>query len=307
MIARVAKRVLGLIPALFVAATVAFLLLRLLPGGPFDEDRALPAEIERALREKYHLGDPLHKQYLDWLSGLVLRGDLGPSFKYPNRTVQEVIRLSLPVSMQLGSLALVFALAVGLPLGIVGAVRRGTSADAAATVVSTLGISLPRFLLAPILVLVFSLKLYWLPPARWETWKHMVLPVISAGLPTAAFVARLTRGGMLDVLGRDFIRTARAKGNSERRVILHHALRSAILPVVTYLGPAVSALLVGSLVVERIYNVPGMGRYLVEGALNRDYNLVLGVTLVYGAIVMIANTAVDVAYMLLDPRQEPRR
>lgn len=306
MIAYSLKRILSILPALLFVATVAFVLVRLLPGGPFDQERAVPAEVERALREKYHLDDPVWKQYGDWLWALVTRGDLGPSFKYPNRSVNEIIRLSLPVSMQLGALAMLFALLVGVPLGIVGAVRQRSWADTAAMGAAMIGVSVPRFVLAPLLILVFSLNLYLFPVARWETWRHMVLPVICAGLPVAAYIARLTRGGMLEVLNSDFIRTARAKGLPERQIILKHALRGGMLPVVSYLGPGLSHLLVGSLVVEKIFHIPGMGRYFVEAALNRDYNLVLGVMLVYGALLMVMNTLVDVAYAFIDPRVELR-
>src|SRR5262249_31914538 len=237
-----------------------------------------------------------------WLGALVLHGDLGPSFRYPSRSVGEIIARSLPVSMELGALALAFAVLTGVPLGVLAAVRRGGAADFAATSVALLGISLPRFVLAPLLVLVFSLQLYLLPAARWETWRHMVLPVICAGLPTAAYLARLTRAGVLEALRADFLRTARAKGLPERTVLLRHALRGGLLPVASYLGPAASGLLTGSVVIEKIFDVPGMGRYFVEAALNRDYNLVLGVTLVYGVVVMTLNALVDVAYAALDPR-----
>lgn len=306
MSAWIAKRLFSIVPTLLVVATLAFVLVRLVPGGPFDTERAVPVEVQRQLEAKYHLDDPVWKQYVDWLSALVLRGDLGPTFKYPNRTVNEIIAFSLPVSMQLGALAMVFALAVGVPLGVVGAIRQNTWADTAAMAAALAGVSVPRFVLAPLLVLVFALHLYVLPVARWETWRHMVLPVVCAGLPTAAYIARLTRSGMLEVIRSDFVRTARAKGLSEARVVLRHALRGALLPVVSYLGPGFSSLLVGSLVVEKIFNVPGMGRYFVEAALNRDYNLVLGVMLVYGVILMVLNALVDVAYAVLDPRVELR-
>jgi oligopeptide transport system permease protein len=296
------KRLLAIVPTLLAVATLAFVLLRVIPGGPFDADRAVPAEVARALDAKYHLDEPLLRQYARWLGDLVLRGDLGPSFRYPNRTVGEIIALGLPVSMALGSLGLVFALAVGVPLGVLGATRRGTAASAVAMGASVLALSVPRFVLGPLLVLLFSLTLYLLPAARWDSWRHMVLPVICAGLPTAAYLARLTRAGMLEVLRSDFIRTARAKGLSERTVIWKHALPGGLMPVVSYLGPAASGLLVGSLVVEKIFDVPGMGRYFVEAAQNRDYNLVLGVTLVYGALVMTLNACTDVAHALLDPR-----
>ncbi|XXX81762.1 ABC transporter permease subunit [Sorangium sp. So ce134] len=300
------KRLLSIIPTLFLVATLVFILVRIVPGGPFDQERAVPVEVQRQLDAKYHLNDPVLKQYGDWLFALVTKGDLGPTFKYPNRTVNEIIALSLPVSMQLGFWAMLFALAMGIPLGIVGAIRQNTWKDTAAMGVAMVGLSVPRYVLAPLLMLVFSLKLYWFPVARWETWRHMVLPVICAGLPVAAYIARLTRGGMLEVIRSDFIRTARAKGLSERKVVLKHALRGGLLPVVSFLGPGFSGLLVGSLVVEKIFNIPGMGRYFVEAATNRDYNLVMGVMLVYGFLLMLFNAIVDVAYAFIDPRVELR-
>lgn len=302
----VIKRLLSIIPTLFLVATLVFVLVRIVPGGPFDVERAVPAEVQRQLDAKYHLNDPVLKQYADWLIALVTRGDLGPTFRYPNRTVNEIIALSLPVSMQLGLCAMLFALAVGIPLGILGAIRQNTWKDTAAMAVAMIGLSVPRYVLAPLLMLIFSLKLYWFPVARWETWRHMVLPVLCAGLPVAAIIARLTRSGMLEVIRADFIRTARAKGLSERKVILKHALRGGLLPVVSFLGPGFSGLLVGSLVVEKIFNIPGMGRYFVEAATNRDYNLVMGVMLVYGSLLMVFNALVDIAYALLDPRVELR-
>ncbi|WP_434047889.1 MULTISPECIES: ABC transporter permease [Sorangium] len=300
------KRLLSIIPTLFLVATLVFILVRIVPGGPFDQERAVPVEVQRQLDAKYHLNDPVLKQYGDWLLALVTQGDLGPTFKYPNRTVNEIIALSLPVSMQLGFWAMLFALAVGIPLGIIGAIRQNTWKDTAAMAVAMVGLSVPRYVLAPLLILVFSLKLYWFPVARWETWRHMVLPIICAGLPVAAYIARLTRGGMLEVIRSDFIRTARAKGLSERKVVLKHALRGGLLPVVSFLGPGFSGLLVGSLVVEKIFNIPGMGRYFVEAATNRDYNLVMGVMLVYGFLLMLFNAVVDVAYAFIDPRVELR-
>ncbi len=296
------KRLLAIVPTLLAVATLSFVLLRLLPGGPFDSERAVPAEVQKALDAHYHLDEPVLRQYGRWLSDLVLRGDLGPSFRYPNRTVGEIVALSLPVSMALGSWALLLALCTGVPLGVLGATRRGSAVDTAAMGAAVLGISVPRFVLGPLLILVFSLKLFLLPPARWDSWRHMVLPVICAAVPTAAYLARLTRAGMASVLRSDFIRTARAKGLPERTVIWKHALRGGLMPVVSFLGPGASGLLVGSLVIEKIFDIPGMGRYFVEAAQNRDYNLVLGVTLVYGALVMTLNAVVDVAYAALDPR-----
>jgi oligopeptide transport system permease protein len=302
----VLRRLAGIVPMLLIVATIVFVVVRLAPGGPFDRERQVPAEIKAALDAAYHLDDPIWKQYLDWLGRLIAHGDLGPCFKYPNRSVNEIIALSLPVSMELGFFALLFALVVGVPLGVVGATRQNTRSDAAAMATSMIGVSIPRFVLAPMLVLAFALKLYLLPVARWETWRHMILPIFCAGLPMAAYIARLTRGGMLEVIRSDFVRTARAKGLSERVVIYKHALKGGLLPVVSYLGPGFSALLVGSLVVEKIFNVPGMGRYFIEAAQNRDYNLMVGVTLVYAAILMVSNTLVDIAYAYLDPRVELR-
>jgi oligopeptide transport system permease protein len=300
------RRLVSIVPTLFFVASLSFVLIRVVPGGPFDGERAVSAEAMKALSAKYHLDDPLWKQYKDWLSDLVLRGDLGPTFKYASRSVNEIIALSLPVSLELGALALIFALALGIPLGVVGAARRNTAADAASMAAALVGISVPRFVLAPLLVYVFALQLHVLPVARWDGPRHMVLPVICAGLPLAAYIARLTRAGMLEILSSDFVRTARAKGLSETRVILKHALRGGLLPVVSYLGPGTSSLLVGSLVVEKIFNIPGMGRYFVEAATNRDYNLVVGLSLVYGVVLMVMNVIVDVAYALVDPRVELR-
>lgn len=304
MIRYILKQLLGIIPTLLVVATLIFVLVRLVPGGPFDQDRAVPVEVQRQLDAKYHLSDPVLKQYGDWLGALVFKGDLGPTFKYPNRTVNEIIGLSLPVSMHLGVCGVLFALLVGVPLGIIGAIRQNTWADTAAMGTAMIGVSIPSFVLAPILILIFGLNLYWFPVARWDSWRHMALPIVCTGMPMAAYIARLMRSGMLEVIRSDYIRTARAKGLSERAVIYKHALKGALLPVVSYLGPGFSGLLVGSLVVEKIFDIPGMGRYFVEAALNRDYNLVMGVMLVYGGLLMFFNTLVDVAYAFLDPRVE---
>lgn len=304
MLSYIVRRVLSIIPTLFLVATMVFVLLRLAPGGPFDSERALPPEVLKNVMKQYKLGDPIHVQYKDWLLRLLTEGSLGYSTKYPNRTVEELIGITLPVSIQLGLMAMVVALAIGLPLGIIGAVRQNTWKDSLAMAVSMLGISVPRFVLAPLLVLVFSLKLYWLPVARWENWRNAVMPVFCAALPMAAYIARLARAGMLEVIRSDFVRTARAKGLSERTIILRHTLKGGLLPVVSFLGPGFAGLLVGSLVIEKIFDIPGMGRYLIEGVINHDYNLVSGVALVYGALLMTSNAVVDVLYRFLDPRVE---
>jgi oligopeptide transport system permease protein len=298
----VLKKVAGAILLLFVLSTSVFVLVRLLPGGPFDHERAAPPAVEAALRAKYRLDAPLLVQYKDWMVDLVTRADLGPAFKYPHRTVNEIIGASLPVSLQIGFLALALALAIGLPAGVVGAVRRGRPTDTLVTAATTLGVSVPRLVLGPLLVLVFSLELDLLPVARWGTWRHAVLPVLCAALPVGAQIARLMRTGMIEALEAEFIRAARAKGLDERQVVHRHALRVALAPVVSFLGPAASGLLVGSVVVERIFDVPGMGRYFVEAALNRDYNLVTGVALVYAALLVSFDTLADIARALLDPR-----
>lgn len=300
----VIRRFLSIIPTLFLVATLVFVFVRFAPGGPFQTERAYPPEVMKNIEKQYNLDQPIHVQYVTWLGNIVTKGSLGNSTKYANRTVEELIGITLPVSMKLGALGMLVALAMGVPLGIIGAVRQNTWKDSLAMAAAMLGISVPRFVLAPLLVLVFSLKLYWLPVARWETWRHAVLPVFCAALPMAAYIARLSRAGMLEVIHSDFVRTARAKGLPERLVIVRHALRGGMLPVVSFVGPGFAGLLVGSLVIEKIFDIPGMGRYLVEAVQNRDYNLVAGVALVYGSLLMVSNALVDIAYKLLDPRVE---
>ena len=302
MMARfVVRRLLGLIPVLLVILGLAFTLMRFAPGGPFDEERSVPPEVKAALEAKYGLDRPLHEQFLTVL-GRYVRGDLGPSFRYPGRTVNEFIASGFPVSLQLGLLALSWALLIGLTAGILGAVFQNRWPDHAAMAFAMIGISVPNFVLAPVLILLFSLGLGLFPAARWDNLSNMVLPAITLGSAYAAYVARLTRGGMLEVIRQDFIRTARAKGLPERLVLLRHALRGAVLPVVTFLGPALAGLITGSLVVEKIFNVPGMGPYFIDAAINRDYTLALGVVLVSAVFLLLANLLVDVAYALLDPR-----
>jgi len=227
------KRLLALIPTLLLVITLVFFLVRLAPGGPFDAEKAAPPEVIAVLEARYAMDAPLWEQYTSYLGDVLLRGDLGPSTKYQGRTVNEIIAISLPVSMELGFWAMLFALVFGVPLGVIGAVRHNSWKDNAAMAVSLLGISIPRFVVAPVLVFVFALRLYWLPVARWESWRHMVLPIICAALPTLAYVARLTRGGMLEVVRSDFVRTARAKGLAERTIITRHAPKGALLPVVS--------------------------------------------------------------------------
>jgi oligopeptide transport system permease protein len=297
------RRLLLMVPTLWAIATLAFFLVRAAPGGPFQAEREIPPAAKVQLMRKYGLDRPLHVQYARFL-GSVARLDFGPSYKFPSRQVREIIAEALPVSLELAGWALLIAVLAGVPIGIFAAVRQNTSADYAAMGVALAGVSVPNFVLGPTLVLGLSLTLYLLPPALWQGPQSRVLPVITLATAYVAYIARLTRAGMLEVLRQDFTRTARAKGLSERVVVMKHALKLGILPVVSYLGPAAARVMMGSIVVESIFTVPGMGRYLVNAAFNRDYTLVLGEVLFYAAFLMMLNLLVDVAYTWLDPRVE---
>lgn len=296
-------RLLGAVPTLFLLVTFAFFLVRFAPGGPFDYERALPPAIEANLNAKYHLDEPLPRQYLRYLNDL-LHGDFGPSFQYQDYTVAELILAGLPVSMLIGALAMLLALLLGVGAGSFAALRRNRWPDHAVMTLAMTGISVPNFVMAPLLILVFAIAFDWLPAGGWNGGAplNLVLPVIVLALPQVAYIARLTRSSVSEVLHSDFIRTARAKGLSDREVLLRHALKPALLPVVSYLGPAAAAVLTGSVVVEQIFGIPGVGRFFVHGALNRDYTLVLGVVIFYGALVILFNLLVDLAYAALDPR-----
>jgi len=297
----VGRRVAGFVPVLFVIVSASFFIMRLAPGGPFDQDRALPEQVRANIEARYHLDEPLAQQYLRYLAD-VLRGDLGPSFRYPDRTVNELLTLGFPVSLTLGVCAMAVALTLGGVAGLVAGARRNTFVDYCTMSLALFGVSVPNFVLGPSLMLVFALGLGWLPVAGWGTWRHLVLPSFTLGTFYAAYVARLTRAGMLDVIGQDFIRTARAKGLREATVVLRHALPTAILPVVTYLGPACAAVLTGSVVVESVFSIPGIGRYFVASALNRDYTMVLGTVVAYSVLLLALNLIVDLLYAYLDPR-----
>lgn len=306
MLRLILKRLLTAIPTLLVLVTAAFFLMRAVPGGPFAGERNLTPQVEENLRAAYHLDESLGMQYLRYLGGL-LRGDLGPSFQYPDYSVAELIAAGLPYSLQLGGLAFLLALAVGIPAGVVAARRANSPTDMGIMAFCLVGISVPNFVVAPLLVLVFAIHLDWLPAMAVEAGqgmglRNMVLPVIALALPQIAYIARITRSSMLDVLGAGYITMARARGLSERRVLWGHALRPALLPVASYLGPAAAALLTGSVVVEQIFGIPGIGRYFVQGAVNRDYTLVMGVVVFYGTLVIGFNMLVDISYRLIDPR-----
>ncbi len=301
----VARRLMLMIPTLLVIGSLTFFMMRLAPGGPFQSEREIPAAAKEQLMRRYGLDRPLGEQYVRFLANAA-RLEFGPSYKYPTRQVRDLILEGFRVSAELGGWALLVALLAGVPLGVIAALKQNTAADHAAMVAALAGLSIPSFVLGPLLVLVFSLTLYWLPPALWSGPASRVLPVLTLATAYVATIARLARAGMLEVLRQDFIRTARAKGLPESAVVGRHALRIGVLPVVSYLGPAVARIVMGSIVVESIFAVPGLGRYLVNGAFNRDYTLVLGVVLFYAALLLVLNLLVDVAYTRLDPRVELR-
>jgi oligopeptide transport system permease protein len=301
MLRFVARRLLQMIPVLFIIATMTFFMLRLAPGGPFDSEKSVTPEILKNLEAYYGLNKPVYRQYYDYLANVV-KGDLGPSFKYPNRTVNELIGESFPISAELGFWSLLVALAVGLPAGIISSLRPNTAMDYIPNSLAMAGICLPNFVLGPLLVLIFALTLGWARVSGWDEPIDRVLPALTLGAAYAAYIARLTRGGMLEVFSQDFIRTARAKGASPLRIILKHAMRGGLLPVVSYLGPAVAGLITGSFVVETIFQIPGLGRYFVNAAFNRDYTMVLGAVLFYGALIVVFNLMVDVALVWMNPR-----
>ncbi len=304
----VLRRLLGAIPTLALVVALSFLLTRLAPGGPFDEEQALPAEIRANLDAAYGLDQPVWVQFGRYTRGL-LHGDFGPSFKFRDFTVGELVAAGLPVSLTLGLAAMLLSLALGIPAGLWAALSRGRIADRWVMALAVAGISIPVFVVAPLLTLVFGIWLHWLPVAGWVPGRpsDIVLPVVSLALPVIAYVARLTRGSLLEVLRAPWIRAARARGLAERTVICRHALPAALLPVVSYAGPAAAAVLAGSLVVETVFGLPGMGRHLVQGALNRDYTLVMGMVIVYAALMIVLNLASDLACAWLDPRIRSER
>jgi oligopeptide transport system permease protein len=296
-------RLAGAIPTLFIIITITFFLMRAAPGGPFDQEQALAPEIKANLQRAYGLDQPVWTQYGRYLKSL-LHGDFGPSFKYKDFTVTELIGQGFPITLQLGAMAIVLALLLGIPLGTFAALRHNSVADTATMSLVVTGIAIPSFVILPFLGLLFGVYLHWLPISGWESGslRHAALPVIALALPPLAYVARLTRGSMLEVLRSHYIRTAFAKGLPLHSVIFRHALRPALAPVASYLVPAVASILTGSLVVETIAGLPGIGRYLVQGAINRDYTLVLGMVIIYSTLLIIMGLLVDLLYAWLDPR-----
>ena len=295
------RRLLQTIPVMFCIVTATFFMVRFVPGGPFTAEKAIPPEILRNLEAHYGLDQPLWRQYATYL-GKLARGDLGPSFKYTNRSVNEIIGDKLPVSLELGGWALLVALSLGLPLGVLAAVRRNTWLDYVCSGIGMAGVCIPTFVMGPLLALTFGIYLRWLNVSGWYVPADRVLPALTLGFVYAAYIMRLTRGGMLEVLHQDFIRTARAKGASEARIVFRHALRGGLLPVVSFLGPAIAGILTGSFVIETIFQIPGLGREFVTSAFNRDYTLVLGTVILYAGLIVVLNLVVDVVQVWLNPR-----
>ena len=299
------RRILGLIPTMFLIVTLSFFLIRLAPGGPFSREKKVTPEVMQNLLKKYHMDEPLFKQYLRYM-GDILRGDLGPSFKNKDYTVNELIFTSLPNSLILGIVSLCVALILGVTVGIISALNRNTRIDYAAMSAAVIGISIPLFVVGPVLMLVFAMILKWLPTSGWITGraglKTLIMPAITLSFPYFAYIARLSRASILEVLRSDYIRTARAKGLKQSVVICKHVLKGAMLPIVSYLGPAFAGIVTGSVVVEQIFLVPGLGNFFVKSALNRDYTLIMGTVIVYSLILVVMNLVVDIIYGLLDPR-----
>jgi oligopeptide transport system permease protein len=301
MLVYTVRRLLGAIPTLLLLATLTFFAMRLAPGGPFDTERVNPPEVQANINARYDLDKPMIVQYARWLGGAV-RGDFRESFQYIEQPVADIIADSLPASMTLGGWALAFAVLVGIPLGCVAAWKQNTAWDASTMFLAIAGVSLPSYLVASILVLVFALQLGWLPPALWEGPSSLVLPVLTLGLRPMAIIARLTRASMIESLQSDYIRTAYGKGLAAARVVFKHALKNSLIPVITVLGPIAANLVTGSFLVEIVFQIPGLGKHFVTAVINRDYPLVMGVTLVYGVILVTANLLVDLFYAWVDPR-----
>ena len=297
------SRLLGAIPTILVIITLAFLLLHAAPGGPFDSQKKIPPEIKASIERKYHLDEPLHKQYLRYLVG-ILQGDFGPSYQYRGTTVNDIIKQGFPIDIIIGAAALLGALLIGLPIGIISALRRDSAWDHGSMAFSMIGISIPVFVIAPLFILIFAIKFHWLPAGGWDkgSWREALLPAAALSAPYIAYVARLMRGSMVEVLNSQFILMARAKGIPQHLIILRHALKPALMPLVSFLGPAIAGVITGSIVIETIFALPGIGRSFVDAALNRDYTLVLGVTILYGVLIVLFNLLADLTYSVLDPR-----
>jgi oligopeptide transport system permease protein len=301
MIRFIFRRLLEAIPVLFIIVTLTFFMVRLAPGDPFTAEKNIPPAILEKLKEHYGLDKPLYVQYFKYL-GHLLQGDLGPSHKYANWSVNDLIGMSFPVSLELGTWALLFALLLGVPAGTLAATRANTAVDYASMSLAMIGICIPLFVMGPLLILLLGIQGGWFNALGWETARDRVLPALTLGAYYAAYIARLTRGGMVEILTQDFIRTARAKGATTSRVIFRHALKGGVLPVVSFLGPAVARILTGSFVIEMIFQIPGLGRFFVQSAFNRDYTMVLGTVLFYAGLIILLNMIVDIVQIWMNPR-----
>ncbi len=297
------QRVVAMVLSLFCLATIAFFLMHSIPGGPFTREKPLPKAVLAALNEKFHLDDPLMTQYLDYMKGVV-QGDFGPSFKHPNVMVIDRIKEGLPYTAKIGLISIFFSLVIGIPLGILAALKQNKAADRISMIIATLGVTIPSFIVATLLIYVFAVQLGWFNArsGQMTNWKEVFLPVLALSGYGLAFITRLTRSSMLDVIQQDYIRTARAKGISEGKVIFKHGLKNAVLPVVSFIGPLIAFQLVGSFIVERLFSIPGIGRYFTESISNRDYTMIMGTTIFYGILMIVLGFVVEIAYGFLDPR-----
>jgi len=298
----IVRRFLWMIPVLFFISIVTFALAHSVPGGPFDREKPLPAEIIANLNKYYGLDKPMYQQYLDYMGKIITKFDFGPSYKSRSQTVNDIFAAHLPVSMQLGICALLIALGIGVPLGVLAALKQNSLWDYLGMGVAVFGISVPSIVLGPLLIWIFALGLGWLPVAGWGTPAQIIMPAVALGLGSSALIARLTRASMLQVVREDYIRTARSKGLTERMIMVRHALKNAFIPVATILGPMFAALVTGTFVVEQIFGIPGMGKYFITSITNRDYPVVMGTILLYAVFLVLANLAVDITYGFLDPR-----
>ena len=295
------KRTLTMVVTLLVIITITFIMMHAIPGGPFTREKALPEAVLEALNQKYHLDDPLWKQYVDYVKG-VLTFNLGPSFQRAGVTVNQLIKEGFPATLKIGLASVLVIIVVGIPLGIISALKQNKWQDGLVMFIATLGVTIPSFVMATGIIYIFSAKYNVLPSNGLTTWKHMIGPVIALSGFSLSFVARLTRSSMLEVLQQDYIRTARAKGLSNNKVIYKHALKNALIPVVTYLGPMIASLLTGSFVIEKVFAIPGMGKHFVESVGNRDYTVLMGITIFYALFLVVMVLLVDILYSVIDPR-----
>ncbi len=301
MLRYIINRIALMFVTLFLIITLTFFLMHAIPGGPFTSDKMLAPEIEAALNLKYHLNDPVWLQYLNYLKSVAML-DLGPSFKYPGISVNDMILDGLPVTLKIGALALLVVIVLGVPMGILAALKKDHWQDTLVMAFATIGIAIPSYVIATILLFVFALKLGWVPTFGLEEWRSYILPVLALSGFYLSYVARLTRSSMLDVLDQDFMKTAKAKGLSPMRILIHHGLRNALIPIVTVLGPVVANLLTGSFIIEQIFALPGIGRHFVLSISNRDYTTIMGITIFYACFLMLMILIVDMLYLIIDPR-----